>query len=178
LYGLFLCIKTLVSFYQTLFSDLKGNPVEFQSSIGSESATYYSIGDKVTILYNAQAPDKARVKGFSSLWGGGTIVGIFGIIFISIGVGFFLIKKKLKKIKEYLTRKSIRLETDFKDVILNTSHVVNGKNPYQVITEWQNPETSELRIFKSGHIWNDPTEYVRNKKITVLIDKNNPEKNQ
>ena len=80
------------------FHDLRENPVEFYSSIGSKSASHYSIGDKKTIIYNAQAPKKAIIKSFNSLWAESILVGIFGVILISIGVGFFLIRRKLNSI--------------------------------------------------------------------------------
>jgi len=72
------------------FADLKGEIVEFQSSVSSGWASDYTVGDKITILYTqGQNPNKVTIKSFSALWGGTVILGIFGIVLFSIGIVFF-----------------------------------------------------------------------------------------
>ncbi|AEH02277.1 MULTISPECIES: DUF3592 domain-containing protein [unclassified Lacinutrix] len=82
--------KPLIRFY-----DLKGNPIEFHSPIGSKLPKNYNVGDKITILYNTQDPKKAVIKSFSSLWSESILLGIFGIILISIAIVFFVLSKKI-----------------------------------------------------------------------------------
>ena len=62
----------------------------------------------------------------------------------------------------------------FQSVKINRSFKVNGRNPYQILAHWQNPATSELHVFVSDNIWFDPTDYIDQDDIVVLIDKDNP----
>ena len=69
-----------------------------------------------------------------------------------------------------------RIQAKVKHIGLNTSHKINGRSPYQIQAQWQNPSTSKVHVFKSEYLWFDPTDYVNEEEITVLIDRNNPKK--
>lgn len=56
----------------------------------------------------------------------------------------------------------------------NESIQVNGRSPYRISAQWQDPATSQIHLFYSGNIWFDPTEYVTREHITVLLDRKNP----
>ncbi|MDR2174134.1 MAG: hypothetical protein LBE32_08070 [Burkholderiales bacterium] len=66
--------------------------------------------------------------------------------------------------------------TDFQSVALNTSLRVNGRHPFHVLTQWQDPITGEIRIFESHNVWFDPTQYCTNQQITVYIEPGDPKK--
>lgn len=157
------------------FVDKKGHSYEFRSSTSSNPPSY-SIGEQVEIYYNPKAPNKAKIKGFFSLWGGGTIVAGLGFVFFAIGASLFLFDRKKKNLLKNLKLNGTRIDADFISININYSFSVNGRNPYQIITQWQNPSTSKLHIFKSDNIWFDPTDYITKDKIKVLIDKRNPKK--
>jgi hypothetical protein len=53
---------------------------------------------------------------------------------------------------------------------------VNDRHPFQIVTQWQNPSTSEIHVFESDNIWYDPSEFITNQRITVYIEKENPKK--
>ncbi|MGJ8743137.1 DUF3592 domain-containing protein [Polaribacter sp.] len=163
-----LMYKPLVQFY-----DVNGNVIEFASSVSSSSPSY-GIGEKVAVLYTAESPNKAKIKGFFTIWGGILILGIMGAVFSAVGLSFFIYRKRKENRLKHLKQNGKRIEADFKNVILNRSLTVNGRNPYQVIAQWQNPATSKLYVFSSENIWFDPTEFVNTDKIKVLIDKKNP----
>lgn len=59
---------------------------------------------------------------------------------------------------------------------INSSVSVNGISPYQIHGQWLNPESSEVEIFKSEDLWYDPTPYIKDEKVTVLIDRKNPKR--
>ena len=40
-----------------------------------------------------------------------------------------------------------------------------------LITQWQNPATSEVHVFKSNNIWFDPSSYIHTDTITVFCEK-------
>ena len=157
------------------FTDKNGNPYEFASSTSSNPPSY-NVGEAVEVLYNPQSPHDAKIKGFFSLWGGATILGILGLVFFLVGAAFFVSnKRKDNKLKD-LKLNGKRIETDFKSVDINYSIAVNNRNPYQIISQWQNPATSKIHVFTSDNIWFDPTDHINTETIKVLIDKQNPKR--
>lgn len=157
------------------FTEKKGNNIEFLSSTSSNPPSY-SVGEKIEIIYNPESPNKAKIKSFFSIWGGVTIVGSLGFIFFIIGGSIFLFDKKKSKLLKYLKQNGTRIDADFQNVKINRSLTVNGQNPFQIISQWQNPTTSKLHIFSSDNIWFDPSNFITTGKIKVLIDKKNPKK--
>ena len=53
---------------------------------------------------------------------------------------------------------------------------VNGAHPFRIVTQWRNPETSKLHVFRSDNLWFDPSEHIKTQTITVFIDQGNPKK--
>jgi len=152
-----------------------GRTIEFTSSVGSNPATY-SRGDVVEVLYQSSSPDQARINGFFSLWGFSLILALLGFGFSVAGLSIVLFGiLKVKKVK-YLKRHGVPVLAKFQGVNVNDSIRVNGRSPYQISAQWQNPYTSEIHTFNSDNIWFDPTDYINRNDITVLIDKKNPDR--
>lgn len=157
------------------FKNQNGGLVEFTSSIGSNPPSY-SQGEVVEVLYQKASPEKAKIRDFFSLWGGPTILGGLGILFFTVGLLIILVGSlKGRKIK-YLKQSGVPVTAKFQSVEINGSLEVNGRNPYQILAQWENPITSELHIFNSENLWFDPTDYINQDEITVLIEKDNPKK--
>ena len=75
---------------------------------------------------------------------------------------------------EELKKNGTRVNAEFQSVELNTALKVNGRNPYQILAQWQNPTTTEIHIFNSDNLWFDPTDYIKSDVIEVLVDMQNP----
>jgi hypothetical protein len=157
------------------FINQNGQKIEFMSTTGSNPPSY-SKGQKVEVLYRPTEPQNAKINGFFSLWGGSAILGGLGGVFFLIGSGIILAGSLKSRKDEYLRKKGMPIETEYQCVEQNTALSVNGRHPFRVLTQWQNPSTSELHIFKSNNLWFDPSSYIKSKKITVFIEKNNPKK--
>lgn len=127
-------------------------------------------------FYDPANPHDAEINGFFSLWLGVIILGFIGIVFFligSLGILFrYLKKKKVQNLLE--TGKPIAAK--FTQVQLNTNQTLNGRNPFQILSQWQDPKTDELYVFKSESIWFDPTEFVKTDTVRVFIDPENPAK--
>lgn len=154
---------------------LNGQQLEFTSSSGSNPPGY-SRGEKVEVLYTPTNPQDARINSFFSVWGSAVILGGLGAVFFLIGTGILLAGILKDRKDKYLKKYGRRIETNYQSVELNTSYTVNGRNPFRVLTHWQNPVTSEIHIFKSNNLWFDPSDYINKKTITVFIENNNPKK--
>ena len=152
-----------------------GTNIEFTSSSGSNPPSY-SIGQTVEVLYREAEPEKAKINGFFSLWGLAAILGGLGAVFFAIGASVFLFGRfKSNKIED-LKRNGRPVRAAFQSVDRNTIFKVNGKSPYQISAQWQNPATSEIHVFKSENIWFDPTDYIDVNEVTVLLDNKNLKK--
>ena len=157
------------------FTDNQGKETEFTNSSSSNPPSY-DVGEIVEVLYEQEKPQSAKINGFFSLWLGTLILGGLGSIFASIGLGFFVYDIRKNKKEANLRLNGSRIETDFQSVDINTSFAVNGKNPFVIVSQWQNPATSKLHIFESDNIWFDPTDFIKTDKIKVWIDRKNPKK--
>ncbi len=152
-----------------------GSVVEFVSSSGSNPPGY-SQGEVVGVLYQESSPEQARISGFFSLWGGAVILAGIGSAFFLFGFVMMLIGRLTAKKVEYLQRYGVPIRAKFQGVQFNSSLEVNGRNPYQITAQWENPATSEVHVFNSENIWFDPSDHIPGDEITVLIEKDNPKK--
>lgn len=157
------------------FIDQNAQIIEFTSTSGSNPPSY-SKGQIVEVFYLPTAPQNAKINGFFSLWGASIIIASLGSVFFLIGAGLILAGTLGGRKDKYLRKSGIPIETDYQSIEVNTALSVNDAHPFRVLTQWQDPSTSELHIFKSNNIWFDPSDYIKNNKITVFIDKDNPKK--
>jgi len=158
-----------------VFQDSNGREVEFQSNSGSNPASY-SRGERISVLYETSAPESARINGFFSLWGGAIIVGGLGLVFGLIGSGMILVGVVKGRSKSRLQKNGVEVPASFQSVERNTGLVVNGRSPFQVVCQWQHPQTGEVHIFRSDNIWFDPTDYIKHDTLPVLVDESNLKK--
>jgi len=146
--------------------------VEFASPVSSNPPVY-KTNEAVTVLYQSAAPNDARIESFFQLWFGVVIAGGLGTVFSSIGGVMFLLRARRARIKQYLLSNGMPIQTEFQSVQINRSVSVNGRSPFCVMTQWLDPATHRIHVFKSEDIWFDPTHYITRRHITVLIDNAN-----
>ncbi len=157
------------------FDTQAGKAIKFTSSTGSNPPSY-SVGEVVEILYQENSPEQAKINSFFSLWGLSTILGGMGSVFFLVGFSIILFGCLKGKKIEYLRKNGVPIKARFQSVEINGALEVNGRNPYQIYVQWENPTTSKLHIFKSENIWFDPSGHISDEEITVLIEKDNPKK--
>ncbi|XHX80627.1 MAG: DUF3592 domain-containing protein [Stenomitos frigidus ULC029] len=157
------------------FINQQGKEIEFASSSSSNPPSY-AEGQTVEVLYLPDKPQQAEINGFFSLWGAPVILGSLGSIFFTIGASLLVVPMFKEREAKHLKQQGTPIETEFKSVEINTMLSVNDRHPFQVITQWQNPSTSEIHVFESNNLWYDPSEFITNQRITVYIEKENPKK--
>ena len=146
-----------------------GRSITFTASFSSKPAPY-DVGENVEVLYAPDNPHDARIRGFGSLWLGPTILGGLGVVFAGVGGGMLLARRSGERKKNFLMAYGNAIQTDFQGVERNTSLEVNGKNPWRVTSQWLDPASNKLRVFHSENLWFDPTQFVKAKTVTVLLD--------
>ena len=157
-----------------VFKASNGEVIEFVSSGSNPPA--YSRNETVEVLYQEKNPQSAKINSLLALWGGCLIIGIMGGVFFLMGFSIIMVGRLNNQKIRHLKTNGSPVETQFQSVEINGALKVNGRSPYQILTQWTNPETGKLHIFKSENIWFDPTNLIKQEKITVLIDRNNPKK--
>jgi hypothetical protein len=149
--------------------------IEFTSSASSNPPGYH-VGETVPVLYLDSNPYNAKLNSFFSLWGGALILGCIGAVFLSIGGAMILLPLRRKRVDDYLAHQGVPIEADIQSVGINTDVSMNGRNPFRIVAQWQDPASSQVYVFESHNIWFDPSSYIKQKTIRVFLDKANPKK--
>lgn len=157
------------------FEDASGQLVEFQSSSGSNPASY-NVGESVPVLYRAGEPQSARINGFFSLWGGALILGILGGVFFLVGALMILVPMIRQSHGAKLRETGQLVVARVQGVEQNTGLVMNGQSPFRIVTQWQDPVTATIHLFRSDNLWFDPTDHIPGESINVYIRPDNPKR--
>jgi hypothetical protein len=149
--------------------------IDFTSSSSSNPPSY-RIGETVRVLFLESNPSSARIDSFFPVWGATVILSSLGSVFFLIGGGMIIVPRMGARADERLLQEGIPVEATFVSVDRNPSVTVNGRNPFRITAQWQDPATLRVYVFVSRNIWFDPTPYVQGKSVKVYIARGNPKK--
>ncbi len=158
-----------------VFIDETGRRVEIESRVGSNPPAY-QVGERVEMLYRTGQSHEARIKGFVSLWLGTVITGVIGVLFFGVGLGILLYQRIKGARGEALRSYGRPIQARYEGVERNTRVRVNGRCPYVIVAQWQDPVSKAVHLFQSDNLWFNPEEYVHTKGVTVYIDPKDPGK--
>jgi hypothetical protein len=165
--------------------DLEGGKpvVEFADGAGARRRVVGSIssdppaferGERVTVRYSPADPDDARIDGFLESWFIPTLLGGLGSIFFAIGAGFSLWEIRKRRLRAWLRLNGTRVQATYTGTRLDTSVRINGRHPWRLTAQWQNPVTQVVHTFESDVLFYDPGDFVRRDTVEVLIDPSDP----
>jgi len=157
------------------FTSLDGTLGEYQSSTCSTPPSF-DIGERVTVYYDPQNLERARIDSFEQNWMGSLILGGIGAVFLALGLLFVLPPLFGKRRAAELLATGTPVQAEVVDVELNGSLSINGRNPYRIVAQWLNPQTNKLHVFRSENLWFDPGPYISESLVTVMIDPTNPKR--
>jgi hypothetical protein len=163
--------KHLVIYYypKVQFRSSDGRQVTFVSDFGSNPP--HAIGASVKVLYDSADPSSASVED-GTFWIFPAVLFFVGAIFTPWPV-YFLIKQRHRgRDVVWLNAHGTRIQTDFTRVEINPDVSVNAAHPYRVVSQWLDPKTNRILLFKSDDIWFDPHKYAEGKPIEVIVDPN------
>ena len=152
-----------------------GKKIEFKSSVSSNPPSY-RIGQKVTVFYDPENPQTAKINSFMSLWALPAVTGGVGTLFLLVSAAISFGVTLRRRADDFLRRNGTAIRTGFQSVELNTRIRVNGRCPYRILTRWENPDTSEIHVFHSKNLWFDPSQSIDREEITVFVDRRNLKK--
>ncbi len=156
------------------FRDARGIEHQFVGSLGSNSSRH-SIGETVGVIYDPDAPGRARIDGFMDRFFLPLMFGGIGSIFALVGAGMLAAYFRRRKIVAELKARGLPIEADFLECYLDTRTKMNGRSPWRVACQAVHPATGKLQRFESDPIWVDPSERIgKDGKIRVLVDPGRP----
>lgn len=145
------------------------------TSGSSSNPPAYSRGDQVRVLFVEGKPETAIIDGWFSLWGAIAILGAMGLAFTGIGASTTWMGWRSASRKK-LMRTGRRVEATFQCVAQNHSFAINGRSPFQILCQWQDPQTSQMHVFASENLWYDPTGHIDDKRFQVYLEPGNPKR--
>lgn len=151
-----------------------GREYRFRSNTGSNPPAYRQ-GEEVEVLYQPTNPGDARINGFFALWGGSVILGVLGLAFTGMPAATFFFSIRRRRMTERLKAGGKPVLAMITGVARNRGLKVNGRSPFRISTQWENPATGKLHVFQSDNLWFDPSEYLPEAgSVTVFIDADKP----
>ena len=145
---------------------------EHESSFSGYSSSFH-VGDEIEIYYDKDDVNKIGSKSLDLLC---LILPGIGSIFLLIGViGLGVLSHKKKKEKNLRENGELVYAT-YSETILNVNVRVNGRYPYNIIVEWNNPEDGKKYLLKSKNIYFNPEMLIEERNIKtfpVYINPNN-----
>lgn len=151
------------------------NGTSYESRLNGYSSSYYE-GKTIEIYYDKDDPNKIGNKSLDLVF---LVFPGIGLIFFLIGgTGLFLKAKRGSQTKKLKINGTVVYAT-YTETVYNSSYQVNGRSPYNIICEWNNPTDGNKYIFKSDNIWVNPENIIKEKNIEtipVYIDPNNLKK--
>lgn len=161
------------------FKTQKGESAELESNVGSYPPSF-RVGETVSVLYNPNNPAEAEINSFGQLWFTAIFLlgmgGLFAGIGLSLLAGPLAFRLSSNKKAAKLQANGKKIVTKFTGVELNTFLTVNGSSPYQITSQWFDPETNQVYVFHSENIWFDPEEFIKSETIDVYVDPNDMKK--
>ncbi len=100
------------------------------------------------------------------------IIGTTGIVFLVLGAAFLISEKRRRALEEELKNHGRALEASVTDVRTNMNITVNGRHPYFVEVQWQEPMSGTVHVFRSRDFDFNPWELVEGRKVKVYVSDN------
>ena len=157
------------------FKTNTGETIEIESSFGSNPPSY-AIGDKITVRYQPENPYGAKIDSFFHICLPVMITGGLGFLFFIIGTVMWGVVISSSRKDKWLQQHGVVITTELQSVEQNRSVSSGGRHPYQIFSQWTDPGTSTVYVFKSKNIWFNPQDFIPGKEIQVRMDQNNPKK--
>jgi hypothetical protein len=135
----------------------EGRTVEFRSDVGS-SPPSYSVGERVTVLYQPDKLEQARLEGYFQQYLGPLIVGGVGLIVSLVGVGLLVVLTLGARRRRKALEMGVPVQAKVIEV-RQTGTVVVGRPSWVIVAEYRDANLDRTFAFTSHNIWINPQTY-------------------
>jgi hypothetical protein len=149
-----------------------GAPQRFTAGVSS-SPPSFELGERVAVLVSKDGT-KRSIDSFGQLWFLPLFMGIFAVVFGGIGGGMMAYRIRKTNFARFVKEMGLMIESGDFRVEVNGSLTVNGRHPYYL--ECKALIDGAQRKFKSGSIWEDPSDRIEGRKIRIFYLANQPGK--
>lgn len=154
------------------FETAAGARARFVSSTGSNPPSYRE-GQAVSVLYPRDAPEKAQIRSFWSLWFGAVASAGMGMVFVAVWLVLVAVLGAGARHRD-LVQTGVPVEAVFVGVEHNRNITVNRRHPLVVVMRWTDPESGRSYTFRSENLWEDPAGRLEPSAVRVFIQRGNP----
>lgn len=152
--------------------------IEISGSVSSSSRGY-RLGEKVSVLYQPDFPEDARINSFMEQWFPVAIVSFFTLVFNAIWIGFVVAAVRTRRMYGWLDQFGMTVQAKLTEVGKNTSLKVNGRSPWVIRAQWLHPVRNTVHLLTSENLWFDPSPYLAGvEEVSVRIDADNPRRHR
>jgi len=134
-----------------------------------------NVGDRVEVIYDINDPSNVSMDNGMDLWSLPALFGMFALTFGGVGGGMLLTVVRKKRRYAWLKTNGMMVTADFVGTIPGRV-VVNGASGWVVSAQWHSTIDNTIYTFQSDQLWADPTPFIKDKKVSVLIDPANPKR--
>lgn len=156
--------------------EFRGGRYAITGTVGN-STPVFEVGETVEVLVPPAQPVEARIdhwteSGFGILFGLG-----FFAIFGGIGLPMLVLWLRRRGARQWARQSGFLVLTRFVDVVHDTRVRVNGRSPYRIVSQWQNPRDRKVYRFESDPMWLNPAPYLAGREqIGVKLDPERPQR--
>lgn len=86
---------------------------------------------------------------------------VLGLVFLGLGIALLGWRRWHRRRCAHLRETGQLVWTEFVELRQDRRFAINGRHPYVLICEAEDPRTDELCLFASDSIWEDPSPYLR-----------------
>ena len=148
---------------------------EYTAKLNGYSSTY-RVGKEIKIYYDKNNINSIGVKSLDYIM---LVFPGLGLIFACIGGTSLAVKNGKKRKDKRLKEIGTRIDALYTETTINSTYAVNGRSPYNIMCEWNNPADGKKYVFKSQNLWINPETKIAEKGIKtfpVYVDMNNLKK--
>jgi hypothetical protein len=162
--------------YPVVSFEVDGRRLEIKGQIGSKPAAH-AVKDTVIVFYQPDDPEHALIGTFRELYLLATILGGVGALLLGIGGGFLWVPGWLRRKRERIIAEGISAQAKVVAIFIDRSLRVNGRSPWVIEAEFQDPITGETIRCKSHYLWESPDgQYRVGGPVTVFYLPDRPKK--
>lgn len=168
------CKRGGCSYRPVVEFDFEGSRYGVSGFVGNATPVFQP-GDAVTVLVPPHDPREARIdhwteSGFGILFGLG-----FFAIFGGIGLPLLVLWLRRRAGARWAKQAGMLVLTRLVEVRRDTRIRVNGRSPYRIVSQWQNPRDRKVYRFESEPMWVNPTALLKGREqIGVKLDPERP----
>lgn len=153
-----------------------GARVRYRSNTCSTPPAF-ALGEPVNVFYAPENPADVQIDSFVENWLGSLILGAFGAVTLLVSLLILIPGIQGRRRAAELERTGQPVQADIVEVSMNRMFTINGRSPWKIVAQWQDPTTRTLHVFKSQNLWFDPSRFLPDlKQVRVFIDRQDPKR--